>query len=249
MQPNILDMYHGDNREKLPDFAALATFGFWGVIHKSSQGLKYTDPKFHDRIMAAHDAGFLVGAYHYMDASDAIGQAETFLEIAFKTLPTAAGNFLLAFDYEKSADGNHPALHQLQDAMAFVDKNVPGIMSMPYGSDLIRETLTPTRGGHTSQDMTSVVDFFRQHRLWLAEYGPHENIPYPWNDTDMGIIKPWLWQYKATGHLPGIIGDTDLNYYAGTREQLAAEWSAGPTPATALQSKQTLQGNRGYMGN
>jgi|SRR5216684_5844252 len=258
MQPNLLDLYHGDNRDAQIDFVTLAQVGIWGIIHKASQGLNWKDPKFVQRVGDAHAAGLLCGAYHYLDASDAIKQASNFLESIARIGDIAKGNFLIAADYEKSADGNHPALHQLQDFMAYVDKNVPGTLCVLYSGDLIRETLKPVVGGHVSADMIGVSDFFRQHRLWLAEYGPHENIPWPWSETvspvresinDRAVFEntgAWLWQFNGHGRMPKIIGDTDLNYYSGTKEQLAAEWQAGPKGANV--NAQNLAANRAYMG-
>lgn len=228
MFPNIIDMYHGDNRENLPDFKAIADIGIWGIIHKASQGTSYTDPKFSDRIAAAGAAGLLVGAYHFLDASDPIAQADHFLSIT-DTASGSHGGLLLAVDFEKSAQSETPALHQLQTFMSEIDKQTR-ISCVLYSGDLIRATMQPLPGGHMHGDMIGAVDFFRVHRLWLAEYGPHENIPFPWNSGGEAetIAPPWLWQYKSSGHMPSVIGDTDLNYYAGSREQLTSEWIYGP---------------------
>lgn len=213
---NILDMFHGDNREKPIDFAALMNAGIFAVIHKASQGSNYTDARYLQRAAAAKQAGMLWGAYHFLDASDPEKQAKHFLSVVN---PTPDDNICLIADYEKTK-GDTPSLHQLGTFMSYIDANVDGASCVCYSGDLIRETLTDHIGGHQADDMKGSMNYFGSHRLWLAEYGPHENIPKPWS-------KAWAWQFSETGREPGIVGNVDLNWYDGTREQLAAEWKSG----------------------
>ena len=82
-------------------------------------------------------------------------------------------------------------------------------------------------------------DFLALHEFWLCEYGPNARMvdengkPLPWS-------KWWLWQRDADGagpdfhNAPGILTkNIDLNVYAGTPDQLMAEWS-GMAPAAPL---------------
>lgn len=246
MQPNVIDMYHGDNREAIPNFAMMKIAGVWGIIHKITQGSHYIDPKASDRIKAAQDAGLLVGGYCFLDATDGETQADFYLDRLNAILPHALpdAGFLNAADYEK-LNNDTASLKQLYDFMSFVDKNGPaGHLSVCYSSDLIRETLLPPKGGHVDTSMVGVDNFMAQHRLWLAEYGPHENIPWPWN---IDWKTAWLWQYKANGTVPGIIGQTDLNFYAGTNAQLIQEWKAGPIGLSNPANQQNLTSQRGQM--
>ena len=64
---NFLDMFHGDNREAVPDFAKLKSEGILGVFHKATQGTEYVDPKYHQRQAAARAAGMPWGAYAFLD--------------------------------------------------------------------------------------------------------------------------------------------------------------------------------------
>jgi lysozyme len=228
---NVIDMYHG-NKVALADFALLKGAGLMGVIHKASQGLRYVDPKYQDRRKAATAAGLLWGAYHFMDASDAEGQAEVFLKACGIT-DANSDPFLLALDFEKS--DHTPALHQATTFMAAIDRAIPGVSCVVYSGDLIRECLKPSIGGHQSSEMFGVSYFFAQHRLWLAEYGPHESIPYPWNAP---IAKPsmeatplpapgvFLWQFTEKGRMAPLAGVTDGNFFDGSFEQLQARWLA-----------------------
>ena len=63
--PNMLDMFHGDNREHIPDFAALKAQGIKAVFLKASEGDHYTDPRYAERRVAAFKADMPCGAYHF----------------------------------------------------------------------------------------------------------------------------------------------------------------------------------------
>jgi len=232
---NVLDLYHGDNREAVPDFAALRINGIWAIIHKATQGMAMVDKTYSARRDAAVKAGLLWGAYHFLTAdADGATQAEKFLATA-----APDENTLLACDFERSK--STPALHQCLDFMSYVDQNAPGQTTcVLYSSDLIRETLRKPVGGHRADAMNGAEMFFAQHRLWLAEYGPHANVPWPWSDKTLSAMwsAPFLWQFKAVGKINPIIGAVDLNHYAGTFDQLKANWSSlvteTPNPAVIV---------------
>jgi len=229
---NVLDLYHGDNREAVPDFAALFINGIFGCIHKVSQGVHMVDKTYAPRRKAASGTSLLWGGYHFLTA-DAPGedQAKFFLDNA-----TPDENTLLACDFEKSSAT--PSLQQCRDFMAYVDLNAPAQTTcVLYSSDLIRETLRPQLAGHRSADMLGIEMFFAQHRLWLAEYGPHPNVPWPWSDKTISLMwsAPFLWQFMDTGRVNPIVGNVDVNYYPGSFDELKANWtslsSATPNPA------------------
>lgn len=231
-QINVIDMYHG-NAVKTSDFAALRASGVFGIVHKASQGLSYKDPSYHDRRKAAEDAGMLWGAYHFLDASDPKAQAAFFLECSGIS-DAGSAPFLLSADYENSA--HSPALHQLTTFISEVDRNSPPPVScVLYSGNLIRENLKPHVGGHQNADMLSTMQFYQQHRLWLAEYGPHMRIPYPWNEPitkssdqsqDLPAPGVWLWQFTEKGRVNPLVGNTDGNFFDGTFEQLQRSWVA-----------------------
>jgi GH25 family lysozyme M1 (1,4-beta-N-acetylmuramidase) len=231
MTPNVLDLYHGDNRDAVPNFTEIRDNGIWAIIHKASQGNAMTDKQYAPRRAAALADGLLWGAYHFMDASDPVVQAKHFLDVA-----QPDDNTLLACDFEKSS--STPSLHQAKDFMAYVDANAPGqVTCVLYSGDLIRESLRTNAGGHQAQGMAGAEMFFAQHRLWLAEYGPHANIPWPWSDKmlSQNWSSPFLWQYSEKGKINPILGNVDLNFYAGSLDDLKANWASlsSPTPNPA----------------
>jgi lysozyme len=198
---NVLDMFHGDNQERTPDFAALKRDGIIAVFHKATQGTRYIDPRFAARRKAAALAGMPFGAYHFGDASDEKAQLGHFISVA-----GPIGGIQLALDFEKNGDSTM-ALHQ---ARWFLTQLyiLSGQRPWLYSGDLIRETLTPVIIGHQHPDMVDSSDFFAACRLWLAEYGPVEKVPFPWKKAD-------LWQFSESGTIAGIAGRVDLNYYDG----------------------------------
>lgn len=226
---NVLDMFHGDNRENIPDFVALKAAGIMAVWHKVSQGLAYIDPKFAQRRAAADAAGMPFGGYHFLNSQDADGQADFFMKNAdIAGVGSGTSPLALACDYE---DGGGAALHQAQSFMVNVDRSSPpGTQCVLYSGNRIRETLPrPIPGGHVADDMKGAVQFFAMHRLWLAEYGPHMNIPFPWNLPISDTVKApgvWLWQFTENARVNPIVGNVDGNFYNGTAEQLAAHWLA-----------------------
>lgn len=215
---NVLDLYHGDNRDRMPDFTAIKALGVLGIIHKASQGIHTLDPQYTVRRKAAQDGGLLWGAYHFLDSSDAADQADFFLSHA----GVSSGDpILLAADYEDEPRGNTAVLHQLMTFVQAVDQASPS-QCVIYSSNRIRETLLPHPGGHMAANMIGHEDFFAKHRLWLAEYGPHLNVPWPWRKEDGSGA--WLWQWKENGRVNPILGDVDLNFFDGTFEQLSNSW-------------------------
>lgn len=190
MTPNGLDLYHGDNRELLPDFAALKNQGIQFVWLKATQGGGYKDPSFPQRCDAALAAGLLVGAYHFLTNSQVTTQADNFFG-AIDKRPVQ-----MACDYERSGVTTPFAATALQ-FMTYTN------CKWIYGSDLVRELPTGIRGDFTS------------YNLWLAEYGPQEILPPPWTDPNKTI-----WQFSGSGSVKGITGHVDLNYCPGNIVQL-----------------------------
>lgn len=229
MTPNMVDLYWQDNmsdKNHAVDFAGLFAQGIFCVAHKASQGSHFKDPLYASRRKQclAQAPQMLWMAYHFLDASDVAAQADNFhtaAGIADTTLPPPA----LAADYEPNG-GNTPALHQLMSFCIITDDFVPALTFI-YSGNLIRETLLPHVGGHQDAVMKGAEDFFRKHPLWLPEYGPHENIPWPWNKPAPNETKAPgcpIWQYNDRGRFKQLLGAVDVNFVGGTREQLATLW-------------------------
>lgn len=225
---NVVDLFHGDNQERVPDFAAIKAAGVLAVIHKASQGRGYVDPRYTDRKKAALDAGLLWGAYHFLDASPPQDQADHFLN-AVHGGDFEPGSVLLACDFERWPT-SQPTLNHAYQFMRACDMDQGASTScVLYSGDVIRETCRPHVGGHQNSAMIGVDEFMRKHRLWLAQYGPTAKVPWPWNEAREDSPAPgvWLWQWTETGNVPGCKGHVDGNYFAGTPTDLATHWVTG----------------------
>jgi lysozyme len=211
---NVLDMFHGDNNEKIPDFARLKSNGIIACIHKATQGTGYIDQRFSDRAAAAAEAEMPFYAYHFNDGSDPIEQAKRFLDVGDRTEVLVGG----CLDFEPNKTNM-----TLEGAVAFLRycDRLEGYSMPLYSGNRIREEL--------SQDSASVLHyglFFKQRLLWLAEYGPHERLPAPWVDQSKV-----LWQFSEDGQIGGIAGHVDTSYWPGTAAELEAAWRS---PYTAV---------------
>lgn len=192
------------------DFAAMAAFGVRGVILKASQGTGMVDHTYATRREAAKAAGLLVGAYHFATGDDADAQVKHFLDAAQPDAST-----LMALDHEPNKGDNL----DLRGAQSFLESLTDQLGRKPiiYSGNLIKEQTTAD---------DSLNDFFGQYRLWLCQYGPHAVMPDPWTNY-------WLWQFSGDGvsshdiKVPGIFhgGSLDMNVFAGTDDELAAQWA------------------------
>ena len=209
----VVDLSHYD---MVTDFGAAKAAGVAGIIHKASQGAGYRDPAYASRRPQAIAAGLLWGAYHFGTSAPVPQQIDNFLAAA---APDAAT--LLALDYEPNGNDTM-SLDQARQFLAGVGEKI-GRTPVLYSGSLIKQTL----GRH-------VDDFFAGHRLWLSEYCTQPVLPASWQHY-------WLWQYSdgASGPPPRTVagipgnaaGEIDCNTFAGSGDQLAAQW-AGPV-ATA----------------
>lgn len=202
----VLDLSHHNT---VQSFEQIAAAGIVGMIHKATEGVGYTDPKYEARRAGCREAGILFGAYHFATASDAIDQAEHFLQTARLT-----GADLFCLDWE---DYGANTLSKEQ-ARAWIE-HVEGELGRP-GECVIYS-------GNTAKEKLGANDtFFGARRLWLAQYGSNPAAKPPWSTW-------WLWQYSdgsagpGPHGCPGVTGHVDTNSYDGPADQLLAEWASG----------------------
>lgn len=203
----VVDVSHWQNNINYSDVAA---DGIIGVIHKATQGIGYTDPKYATDRPKALAAGLLWGAYHFGTAQPVEEQVNHFLSVA---KPKA--NTLLALDWEENSNRSQGTmkLEQAKQFVTLVHKTV-GRWPVLYGGSLIKSSVLP--GGDP---------VLRNCPLWLSQWRCNPTLPPGWDAYT-------LWQYTdgASGPLPHYvngIGNCDRDVYAGNKKQLQAMWKSG----------------------
>jgi len=206
----VVDMFRGTN---VTSFEDAKNAGLLGIIHKASQGASSKDNRYADRRDPAIAAGLLWGAYHFATGEDVDAQIENFMAAA-----APDENTLMALDFEpNNGSGGTMTVNQARDFLGKLGDRL-GRKPVIYSGALIKDKLGST-----------VDEFFGSHRLWLAQYGPTPKVQKSWQTF-------WLWQYSGDGvgpgphDCPGIPGNAagkiDCNTYAGSAEQLKAEWAS-----------------------
>jgi GH25 family lysozyme M1 (1,4-beta-N-acetylmuramidase) len=199
----VVDIYHGD---EVISFKPAKDKGIHGIIHKASEGATIRDHSYDARRQMAKDAGMLWGAYHFLRPGDMQAQVSHFIASAHPD-----GSTLLALDHEDPKVSLIAAIRFLE----LIEKQM-GRKAVLYSGFLIKDQLG-----------SRYDPYLAKHRLWLSHYNTHPSWPSTWD-------VPWLWQYTGDGvgpnphNVPGIKGGKgiDMNSYAGTAEQLAAEWAS-----------------------
>jgi lysozyme len=214
INPRVVDLSHWDDVQD--KFAGAVQFGIWGVINKVTEGAGGVDASFGWRRQPAKDAGLLYGAYHFLHAGRIPQQADWFCQ----QVGDPAG-LLLGCDHEQEFDANGnklptPSAAEAQQFLELVRAKL-GRFPWLYSGNLIREQ---TAGSHDP--------FWKQIKLWLAEYGPAPITPPAFNPAP-------LWQFTGDGtgpaphNVPGIVirgKGIDINHFGGTRDELAAIWAS-----------------------
>ena len=222
MTPNVIDIYHGNT---VNDFAALKAAGILGVIHKCTQGANIVDPAYAARRKLATDAGLLWGAYTFNTGDPIVSQVNEFMSHAEPDDKT-----LMCLDFEDNPS-SQMSLAQCRQFLQSCDLQL-GRKVVLYSGNRIKDLLG------------SQVDMIiGTRRLWLAQYGPVPVVQASWRGDGQ-----WLWQYSETGRLPGTDGAIDLDFFAGTPDELSAQWSgAAPTVVAAAQPETIVQKIEGAL--
>ena len=215
IRPLVVDINHADgSREEngkhvdLIDFAKVRAAGFLGVIHKASEGEHFVDPLYAERKPKAISAGLHWGAYHLMRPGDVGNQVSSFLGVVRD--PRSSVEFTrYALDYEDERLG----LWQAQNWMDLV-YSVTGQTPWLYGGGVLKDQLK-----------IGAIPALTRYPLWLAEYGPVAKLPHGWDNYV-------LWQRSGDGvgpgihDIPGIGRKQDINYFAGSDDDLRKVWTA-----------------------
>ena len=168
---------------------------------KATEGKDVVDPKFNDYWRGAHNAGLAYAPYHfYYFCSTPEQQASWFIQ----NVPRAAVELPPVLDAEWNHGSKtckrHPDPATVRDELKrFMDR-----LEAYYGKRPII---------YTSVDFhrDNLAGYFTDHHFWVRSVAAHPTKTY----SD----RRWaFWQYTSTGLIPGIPGQTDINVFAGTKE-------------------------------
>jgi lysozyme len=219
----MFDMYHGDSLPA-PSYATdQALFvkakeaGWPMMIHKLTQGSSFIDPKALGRLLAAKNAGLMLGVYHFMNADPVSSQAAYFMHAVGQLRMLLGVPLLLVVDNEPN-----PATagtDTLADGVVGAIKAASGKFPLLYGN---RYTIANARS----------TKYLIACKYWLAEYGNYPVPPLGYGAFP-GTQVPFH-QYsdgKVGPHptdIPGV-GPLDQSEFNGSLDDLAAWFAENAT--------------------
>lgn len=197
----VIDLSHWNNEVH---FGLVKRDGIIAVIHKATQGVKYVDPRYETRQIAAKKKGLLWGAYHFGCNSNGHDQAEHFLKTVGNTSKT-----LLVLDLEYNGN-NSMTLNQVETFLKTIKTKTKNPIIIYSSYYFLKKYASP---------------FLATFSLWIASYNTTAKIPSSWN-------KWVLWQY-TNGHkglLPREVKGVGLcnrSKFNGSVEELKEFWLNG----------------------
>lgn len=178
---------------------------------KATEGADHADDRFAQNWRAAGQAGVLRGAYHfYYFCRSGVEQAAWFI----RNVPKERGALPPVLDVEwnhrsKTCTRRPPPDEVRAELAVFL-----ATVQRHYGQQPL---------------VYATPDFYRENDLarmtgvsfWLRSVAGHPEATYPGQD--------WaFWQYTGTGVVPGVVGHTDINVFAGSPTEWRV-WAARHT--------------------
>ena len=200
------------------NFSQVKASGRDFVYLKATEGVGYADPTFNGGILngkvvpsfrkAAHDAGLVVGIYHFARDNAPAAEAAYFAGVVGALPP---GEFLVLDQETGHAMGNVLWCQQWLDATR-AHYGIAPLIYMNQGSAT----------GVASGNWTTLA---QTYGLILARY---DNAP-----TVLSTVPYWgspaMKQFSSAGTVPGVPGTCDVDVFYGTADQLRAYGYQGST--------------------
>jgi autotransporter-associated beta strand protein len=186
------------------DWATVRNSGVAFAFVKTTEGCDYTDPGYASRIQGAHDAGIMVGAYHFARpdthttkgnnatiTTDATNEASDFVSYSRSSMQT--GYLRPVLDMEAGATAlTGTELSLWTNTFVNRVKTLTGLDTIIYcNTDWARHHLDSSVTGSN---------------LWIANYN---GGPSSGNEPGVGVWwtagKNWdFWQWTSSGSVPGV---------------------------------------------
>ena len=164
-----------------------------------TQGLLNADATFAQNYEEARAAGLQVGAYFFSQAiTDAEAQAEA--DFAVETLDGRELDYPLVFDWEPPLPSEELPAEDLR-AYAMTGEEITGF-AKAFSQRVEELGYIPCvyTNKHMAYNTFNLTEL-NEYDLWYAEYQPVPSLYYHFR----------MWQYTASGTVPGISGDVDIN--------------------------------------
>lgn len=178
------------------------------VIIKATEGTNYVNPYMHKHIQQALESHKPVILYHFGRAGSPIGEGAFFLRNCKPYLPKIDGLCLDDEGFAVTAGGSSWA----KEFLDYVTKKT-GKRPLLYT-------------GLADENRVNWHPVAQDYKLWVAQYNDM-NPHYGYKPRGLyGHLKNWsmndlaMFQYSATGRLPGYGGDLDLDVFYGTKAEL-----------------------------
>ncbi|MGC9349448.1 MAG: GH25 family lysozyme [Anaerolineae bacterium] len=194
------------------DWSQVAAEGHRFAFIRSTIGDDYVDPRFHFNWGEARAAGLLVSAYHVVTPDR---PAQSQIDYFFDVLNDRTADLPLVVDVERddgvSREEISACVQLCLEEVEARDGRKPILYTARWFWD--RYLLPSVR--------------WRDYQLWIASYTTEPLLPRDW--------EAWLfWQYSESGRVPGVASRaTDLNWFAGSHEDLLAYVSRDEEEAAA----------------
>jgi GH25 family lysozyme M1 (1,4-beta-N-acetylmuramidase) len=197
------------------DWPKVVDAGYVFTFAKGTEGVGWTDRKFHENITNGVAAGELMGIYHFARpdlGNSAEDEANHFLDVVGDYLKS--GYLRPVLDLEVGASMGKTALSNWTLEWMETVENRTGISPLIYvNPSYIRYYLT---------------DAVTKYDLWVAHWTCEPEPSYYYPNTDKW--RDWaFWQYygpggcgRNVGYVPGIETNIDLNIFNGVEEGLQA---------------------------
>ncbi len=213
---------------------------------KASEGTGFTDSAFAVNAANAKTAGVLIGAYHYarydnnLGTAGAADEAAHFWSVA-KNYIKGSGTYLMPMlDVEQTpgASYNKTTLSQWVNAWC---------SNVVYSASLSNVTVKPviytsSSFGATWLDSTVAS----QWTPWIANWRTNDPQTYNLSTSQTSPWSTWtVWQFSATGSVPGVSGNCDEDVFNGTSNSLATLVIGGLGPPFFLSQPSNRHGDQG----
>lgn len=168
---------------------------------RATIGDDYVDPRFYANWSGAQQAGLLVSAYHVIRPNR---PADEQISYFYEVLDGREADLPLVVDVERRDSMSAAGITAcVRDCLRIVQDR------------LGRRPIVYTARWYWNQYILPASDW-REHDLWVASYTSKPVLPRDW--------PTWhFWQYSERGRVAGVgSASTDLNWFAGTYEDLLA---------------------------